>query len=177
MPPRNSRGKNILEADREIAPFVIEELEKTYLQNFSYENSKPEILLKGVFDRVDNAAGFVRIVDYKTGKDELNSKKGFEEIFSDPDLKATFQLYFYSYIYKRLRAGAKLKAGIYRMKSISEGISYLNDGDEITSEKLDDFETHLKNLIAEIMDDKIPFSQTEDEKRCFYCSYREICNR
>jgi len=169
--------KNILEADREIAPFVIEELEKTYLQNFSYENSEPEIVLKGIFDRVDSASGIVRIVDYKTGKDELNSKKGFEEIFSDPDLKATFQLYFYSYIYKRLRADAKLKAGIYRMKSISEGISYLNDGDEITFEKLNDFENHLKNLIAEMMDDKIPFSQTEDEKRCFYCSYKEICNR
>ncbi|MEP7170843.1 MAG: PD-(D/E)XK nuclease family protein, partial [Bacteroidota bacterium] len=169
--------KNILEADKEIAPFTIEELEQTYLQSFNYDTSKAEVLLKGVFDRVDNANGFVRIVDYKTGKDELNSKKGFEEIFGNPKLKATFQLYFYSYIYKQLHPDKKLQAGIYRMKSISEGIDYLDNGEEIPGIKLHEFESALKKLIIEIMDSTIPFLQTEDEERCIYCAYKEICSR
>jgi RecB family exonuclease len=169
--------KNILEADSEIAPFTIEELEKIFTLNFTYNNSQPDVLLKGVFDRVDNTNGFTRIVDYKTGQDELNSQKGFEEIFTDPKLKATFQLYFYAYIYKQLHPGKKLKAGIYRMKSIRDGIAFLNEGEEITEVKLQEFENSLKKLLEEIMDATIPFSQTEDEKRCVYCPYREICNR
>ena len=169
--------KKILEADSDIAPFEINELEKTFSINFKYDNDQKDILLKGVFDRVDSENGFVRIVDYKTGKDELNSKKGFEEIFIDPKYKATFQLYFYSYIYKQLHLDKKLKAGIYRMKSISDGISYLNDGEEISETKLQEFESFLKNLIVEIMNPVIPFSQTDDEKRCEYCPYKEICNR
>ncbi|MEO5571784.1 MAG: PD-(D/E)XK nuclease family protein [Bacteroidia bacterium] len=169
--------KNILEADSDIAPFEINELEKTFSINFKYNDEHNDVLLKGVFDRVDSENGFVRIVDYKTGKDELNSKKGFEEILSDPKYKATFQLYFYSYIYKHLHHDKKLKAGIYRMKSISDGISYLNDGEEIKDIKIQEFESFLKNLIVEIMNPVIRFSQTEDEKRCEYCPYKEICNR
>jgi RecB family exonuclease len=169
--------KNILEADSEITPFEIKELEKTFAMNFNYANDQKEVVLKGVFDRVDSENGFVRIVDYKTGKDELNSKKSFEEILSDPDLKATFQLYFYAYIYRSIYPDKKLKAGIYRMKSIKDGISYLNDGEEITEIKSEEFEGFLKNLIGEIMNPDIPFSQTDDVKRCEYCPYREICNR
>ena len=63
------------------------------------------------------------------------------------------------------------------MKSIKDGISYLNDGEEITDLKLQEFESFLKNLIGEIMNAAIPFSQTDDEKRCEYCPYKEICNR
>ncbi|HKR04739.1 MAG TPA: PD-(D/E)XK nuclease family protein [Bacteroidia bacterium] len=169
--------RNILDADKEIAPFAIEELEKTYLQDFNYDISKKEVWLKGVFDRVDNTNGLVRIVDYKTGKDELHSKKGFEEIFTNPKLKATFQLYFYAYIYKQLHPETKLQAGIYRMKSIRNGIDYLDNGEEISEIKLQEFENVLKKLVGEIMDNTIPFSQTEDEERCIYCPYREICNR
>ena len=61
-------------------PFTIEQLEQKFEQSFKYDDSKPEVLLQGIIDRVDTANGFTRIVDYKTGKDELNSKKRFDDI-------------------------------------------------------------------------------------------------
>lgn len=169
--------KKILETDKAIAPFTIEVLEGKFEQSFKYNNLKQEVVLKGIFDRVDGINGFVRIVDYKTGSDELNSKKGFEDIFSNPKLKATFQLYYYSYIYKQLFPSKEVQAGIYRMKSISEGIAYLNDGNAITELKLQEFENSLENLISEIMNPEISFSQTTEVERCKYCPYKEICNR
>lgn len=169
--------KRILEADKDLAPFYIETLEQSFEHTFTYDRAKPQVQLRGIFDRVDLTNGGARIVDYKTGGDELNNKKGFAEIFADPKLKATFQLYYYAYIYKELNADKKLRAGIYRMKSISDGLDYLEDGEEINKLKLQEFENHLEDLIAGIMNPTIVFSQTTDEKRCVYCPYREICNR
>lgn len=169
--------RRIIEEDKKIAPFNIEVLEGKFEQEFSYHSSKPKVILKGIFDRVDLTQRFTRIVDYKTGKDELKPKKEFADIFSNPDLKATFQLYYYSYIYKQQHESSKLQAGIYRMKSMSEGISYLDNGEEITGLKLQEFENHLEDIITDIMNPAKRFSQTEDEKRCKYCPYKEICHR
>ncbi len=167
----------ILNADLQTAPFNIETVEGKFGYGFKYHPSKPAVLLKGVFDRVDEVNGLARIIDYKSGSDELSPETPFEKIFSIPKFKASFQLYYYSYIYKQLNPQKKLQAGIYRLKSISEGLSYLSEKAEIPDVKLQEFEDNLEELINEILNPQVNFSQTSDEKRCRNCPYKEICNR
>jgi hypothetical protein len=35
----------------------------------------------------------------------------------------------------------------------------------------------LKGLLEEMYDPEVPFSQTDDLKKCEYCAYKEICGR
>jgi len=169
--------KKIIEADKKIAPFTIEATEATFEHHFKYNPAQHGVLLKGIFDRVDSTGEFFRIVDYKTGSDELNPRREMKEVFSTPKLKATFQLYYYSYIYARKHHIKKLRPAIYRTKSISEGLSYLYEDADSFELKLQDFEYALEELLSEIMNPEKPFLQTSDEKKCRNCPYKEICNR
>ena len=52
-----------------------------------------------------------------------------------------------------------------------------NPDNLVTPEILQLFEKHLINLLQEIIDSEIPFSQTDDEKHCRYCDYAAICKK
>jgi hypothetical protein len=47
----------------------------------------------------------------------------------------------------------------------------------ITPEILQLFEDHLINLLRDIINPKLPFSQTDDVNHCRYCDYFAICKR
>ena len=70
-----------------------------------------------------------------------------------------------------------VKAGLFRLRKLSEGIGYINDGNVISDEQFIEFFTRTKDLLAEIFNPEVPFKQTEDESRCVYCAYKDICNR
>ena len=40
-----------------------------------------------------------------------------------------------------------------------------------------EFRYQLNALLQEIFNPAIPFTQTEDDKRCAYCDFRGICHR
>ena len=52
-----------------------------------------------------------------------------------------------------------------------------NSNNLITPEILQLFEEQLINLLQEIIDKEISFSQTDDEKHCRYCDYAAICKK
>ena len=41
----------------------------------------------------------------------------------------------------------------------------------------DEFQERLKTLLEEIYDQKEPFTQTEDTKKCSFCDFKSICKR
>ena len=41
----------------------------------------------------------------------------------------------------------------------------------------DDFRERLQALLEEIFNEKEPFMQTEDTKKCSYCDFKAICKR
>ncbi|MAJ52310.1 MAG: Inactivated superfamily I helicase, partial [Flammeovirgaceae bacterium] len=96
----------ILDIDEKYAPFKIIGLEVGTKEGFSVDLSLPVngrkhvIGLKGKIDRIDLKGGVLRVIDYKTGKDE----KTFETLNSliDPENikrnKTAFQIFFYSYL-------------------------------------------------------------------------------
>ncbi|CAN5391745.1 PD-(D/E)XK nuclease family protein [soil metagenome] len=169
-------AKRILRFDLSEAPLLIKGLEVVIQNSFAIENIG-EIGLKGTLDRVDEKNGLIRILDYKTGNDDLKFPEDFMQLFADPAFKTTFQLLFYVYLYKKQAAEIPMVAGLFQLKQFSEEINYLNKKAPVSSEILESLELGLKTMIIEIFNSKIPFSQTTDIERCVYCDFKGLCNR
>ncbi|MCX6275466.1 MAG: PD-(D/E)XK nuclease family protein [Bacteroidetes bacterium] len=181
-------GKNILmrnvliELIRKILEFdkkeilTIKYLEEEFILPVEVENGK-HVNLYGIIDRVDSSEGVLRVVDYKTGAPDHRRATDIESLFTSPDFKEQFQTFFYSMLLKKRERNMPVKAGLFRLRKLSEGIGYINDGNVISDEQFTEFFTRTKDLLAEIFNPEVPFKQTEDESRCVYCAYKDICNR
>lgn len=166
----------ILEIDKNYLPFEILQLEKDVSKLFPIGNNKV-VKLFGIIDRVDTKDDLLRIVDYKTGKVEKRKPAAIEDYFNDTIYKEQFQAMYYAYLTNSFIPGRQISSGLMALKTMKDGIWMLNNGEPFSKEQFEQFENHLKKLIQEIFNPEIPFSQTEDESRCIYCAYREMCHR
>ncbi|MGH2575692.1 MAG: PD-(D/E)XK nuclease family protein [Ignavibacteria bacterium] len=167
----------ILENDKLEAPIKILDLEKKATREIEIQvnGGSVKIKLLGILDRIEEKDSKIRIIDYKTGAVKTKSKD-FEKIFSGPDFRDSFQQYFYAYTYKEDNPQADIKMGIYYLRNMEDGISFL-DEEAVTSEELSNFEEGLKKKLSELFDTEIPFVQTEHIDRCKWCPYNSICYR
>ncbi|RLD80550.1 MAG: hypothetical protein DRJ15_06760 [Bacteroidetes bacterium] len=141
-----------------------------------------QVKFKGTADRIDKKGEKVRIIDYKTGGVDTSKLKpaNWDKLFSDPEYSQAFQLMMYAWLYHKTNPEAKdMDAGIISLKTPGNGPDMVKppDSKAIDLKTLQLFEEHLITLIQAIFDPSVPFKQTEDDKRCKYCSYKEICNR
>jgi hypothetical protein len=177
---------HVLESDKIYAPFEIDMLEESNFKTSLAINSSLTILLGGKIDRVDKKGEVVRIIDYKTGKDE-NSFSSVAALFvrdNEKRNKAVFQAMLYAWLYARIKVDPiqKLQPGLINRKEIfNEQFQYglvmekqvLDD----VSHLLPEFEERLLELLTELFNPTQPFDQTINVKMCEYCSYKGICNR
>jgi hypothetical protein len=168
--------EHIVAHDKRSAPLTIKSLEQEIAFSILLANGKP-VTLYGIIDRVDSSDGGVRIVDYKTGKTEDKKASGIPALFESPDYKEQFQTFFYSYLLHSNTKQPGIRAGLFRLKKVTEGIKYINEGEVISAEQFSEFEFHLKALLAEVFNPEVSFYQTKDEKQCVYCAFKDICNR
>ncbi|MCR4878889.1 MAG: PD-(D/E)XK nuclease family protein, partial [Bacteroidales bacterium] len=169
-------------------------------------NRRIEVVLTGSLDRVQKCGNNAMILDYKTGKVEAsklqvkvpktNKKKAEAEnqemaepdplapIFDNPDYEKLFQLVFYAIMYDFccLQKPKTVQAGIISTHEINKNnpnyifhASILGDGDLLKHKT--DLSKHLDKLFLKIFDDKTPFLQTEDTKRCKNCEFLHLCGR
>lgn len=166
------------------------DLEQRYQTEVSLPNAENiTVKLKGFIDRVDKLDDVVRIIDYKTGNVEANelsfsSWEAFAE--SDKNGKA-FQVLMYAWLYweNHPNGAPKFNSGVISMRKLSEGlISFAikpgrnADPDMmIDANKLDQFEALMMEILEEIFDKTIPFTQTEVLKTCENCEFRGMCQR
>lgn len=188
---KNSLSRNIirkllgmiLDNDEQTAPFGIRTLEKEIVSEITFPDGEKPVMLKGRLDRIDFCKSKTRIIDYKTGRVDFQLAKKeaseplFAEMFIDPKYSSLLQGYLYAYMYLKKNPVEKVQIGIYPIKKLSDGVTLLNNGKEISLEQLKGFEEHLEKLFAEIFDPYTPFDQTTDEEQCKYCDYKTICNR
>ncbi|WP_207535833.1 PD-(D/E)XK nuclease family protein [Desertivirga arenae] len=182
----------ILSHDENVAPFAIIELEnkKDYKLRFpiSIKDREHQVLLYGIIDRVDRRDGTIRIVDYKTGSDEVkySDLDALFERDGDRQNKAMIQTLFYTYIYEQVKQVEKVEPNLYIIRKMkNDGTLFFSGGRNgkafLQAEHLEDiksgFYTKLRELLEELFNPEIPFAQTSRAANCGYCAYKEMCGR
>lgn len=133
------------------------------------------VKLTGKVDRVDDYNGITRIVDYKTGRVELNKVEivNWEDLTTDYiKYSKSFQVLIYAYIMAKSQdTRFPVEAGIISFKNLSEGYlkfskknksgNHARKDSLITNETMDNFYKELKTLIIEICNPNIPFIEKE----------------
>lgn len=180
----------ILRNDEKLAPFKIEELENksdyVMLYPIGEAGQNRNIWLYGIIDRVDVKNGKVRIVDYKTGKDQI-TYKDFPSLFEDQAKdhnKALVQTLFYTYVYEQVKGRQYVEPHLYTVRDFKEGTLFKEKqrgGLVLQDQSLEAFKSmfanKLKEKLDELFDESIPFVQTAHKENCGYCPYKDICQR
>ncbi|WKD85178.1 hypothetical protein KCTC32516_00517 [Polaribacter huanghezhanensis] len=127
------------------------------------------IKIKGQVDRIDELNGVTRIVDYKTGIVEAkNLKISDVSDIADEKYNKVIQVLLYGYMYAKSNSTpTKIESGIISFKNLKSGflkVDFGNKDYEITPERMDVFMNSIKEIIKEIFDVSIPFTEKAHEK-------------
>ncbi|MDE5928675.1 MAG: PD-(D/E)XK nuclease family protein, partial [Duncaniella sp.] len=152
------------------------------------------INIKQYLDRVDRVfptdhygdltKGTIRIIDYKTGVDNIEFKS-LDDLFAPTARdrrKAILQLMFYSRAYaEKFRYEGPVQPFIYRMRTIySDGLNplkYCGKPLKDYHEIIDGYMERLEALVREMLLSDKPFTQAEKEESCTFCLFKTLCRR
>lgn len=148
------------------------------------------INVTGSIDRVDRVNGQLRIVDYKTGEDEL-STPSISSAFDPAQKKrqkAFVQIFFYCQAYSAAqpnKASEPIKPMIYSIKNVySQGLEPLKAGEGKNKVDIEDYRTYAEDyktnmaaVIQSLFDPNVNFSSTAapDNHVCKYCNFKSVC--
>lgn len=191
-------ANRIIEHDMSMAPFDILALE----ENTSTVPWKIPVVsdaaqytmhLGGRIDRIDNAGGSLRVVDYKTGKVELEAKD-LNSLFdptSHTKAKAVYQTLHYAHLLgvrePKLVETMRVQPVVYSTRDaeddtydplkagllIIKGEPILHYAHQVEQV----FVQAVQDLVQGMFSEDLVFDQIEDEKPCQYCDYRQLCQR
>src|SRR5690606_5593435 len=124
--------------------FTIIELEnnKDYVIDFpiTVNGIERTVKLQGIIDRIDEKDGKIRIVDYKTGGDDLAYTKNVNQLFDATDQKfnkALIQTLFYTYIYEQKTGRTDVEPHLYAIRRLKdEGSLFHSDRQPLIQAKL-----------------------------------------
>jgi len=133
------------------------------------------IYIAGKVDRIDEVDGTIRIIDYKTGKVDQSKVElvNWEDITTDyTKYSKPFKILMYAYMIQSQKQFAKpLEAGIISFKNLSAGFLKFAKKDKtgrgatkdvlITQETFDNYLSELYQLVLEICNVNIPFTEKE----------------
>ncbi|NBC83424.1 MAG: hypothetical protein GVY19_08580 [Bacteroidetes bacterium] len=179
----------ILEIDKNYAPFTIESLEGYHEKwvPVEFTDQAIQVRIGGKIDRIDANNGRLRIVDYKTGK-KKNTFKDIEETFWRSDENrpaAVFQVFLYSYLYTGKRK-ENVEPHLIFIRDIyssaySGQVFQSQNNQRIPVQNYKDvageFEENVHKLLQHIYNPDIPFKQTTEEKHCERCEFSRFCWR
>ena len=130
------------------------------------------VKIVGKVDRIDELDGITRIIDYKTGKVESKDLKISDFSILSDEYKYTkaLQVMLYSFLYtkeNKFNFEKSLEAGIISFKNLKSGFLKMNfaqkgKDNNITEERLLEFQVELFRIIKEILNPEIPFIENTD---------------
>ena len=127
------------------------------------EKTKIKYKLKGTVDRIQSENGEIKIIDYKTGSFEpYKLSFGSYQDLIDKKKKEAFQLLCYCLMYTyNNKITQNLNAGIISFKNLNSGLISLKKSktQNYNQEELDNFKKVLDNVIEEIFDANLSFSE------------------
>lgn len=180
----------ILQTDLKLAPFSLVSVENRYERNLQIETPGGSriICLGGKIDRVDKVGDTLRVIDYKTGgaSQEFSS---LESLFDRDQRKrnsAALQALLYSWLVSDSYPDEKILPGLYVMKALFEEdfdpalmLKANGPGSRVEVFQLVEVEylEHLKGVLQSLYDPDTPFTQRENDQKCSYCDFAELCSR
>lgn len=174
--------KQTLKVDIKSTPFRY--IGSEYRFNTTYKvNEQLAVNFKGSIDRIDNIGDSVRIIDYKTGTGETKFKD-IQQLFDSTKDKRPYQIlqvFVYGLFFLMQNPDIKLSPAVYYLRSI------FNDFDpKITMDKvpvndlnscLPEFKEKFDEVVKDIFNPSVPFTQTQNNKNCQWCSFKDLCNK
>ncbi len=166
------------------APRKIIYLEKELYSDFSFGGKT--IRIKGIIDRVDATPGEneIRIIDYKTGRVEpreltVKKEEEMEGLFRDSKRSKALQVLLYTWLFNKNFpwVTGRLKPGIISLRSLSRGFMEVSLPEDDAGYMLSAAEESLRHVFENLFDENIPFEQQQNEDKCAWCAFKEICNR
>lgn len=163
--------------------FMVQECEQQH--NISLNYGGVDFNFTYIADRIDRLSdGSLRIVDYKTGKDET-SFKSVDELFSTKEThkRGMLQLMLYCNAYAlEKNLDEPIMPVIYKLRNMSEtGMYYNNEQLKDYRSINGDFKLMMDDVIKSLFDEKMPFVPTTNvdtsSTPCRYCRYAEFCRR
>ena len=176
----------ILDNDEQHAPFKILALEEKDQIDFKFPVNGVEkcITLHGIIDRIDEKDGVIRIVDYKTGADDLRFSS-LEDVFDTngkKQNKALIQTLFYTHVYEQANARQRVEPNIYSIRSMrSDGPLFMEGRGKLKlhGERLEEikvqFLEQMRRKLSELFDENIPFTPTTNDSSFAYSPYTTLC--
>jgi len=180
----------LLKVDSEFAPFEMVAVEGEYKIQLPLKSDSRKVNIAGIIDRVDRIENTIRVIDYKTGAADLIFKD-IGSLFDSGNKKrnkAAFQTLLYCLFYDMKHAdGLAVSPNVYGLKSIfnskfacvleqkegrAKGIPVGN-----YSAYKQEFLEGFTELLEEVFNPDIPFTQVEDVEICRTCPYIEVCHR
>lgn len=188
---------NMVKADSALYnPEIIgAEVRMKYSYPFNEDSRRANLV--AVADRMDsiideNGERRIRIVDYKTGKININLKTNLSAIFlGEKPGKYVFQLLFYCMMartlprFKDVDAIQPLIYGVfkglpmspaYRGGDIASDRQILDNADKSQTELSEFFRKGLDEVLTELFSEG-EFTQTPEPENCKYCNFRLLCKR
>ncbi|MGM9842209.1 MAG: PD-(D/E)XK nuclease family protein [Candidatus Limisoma sp.] len=150
-----------------------------------------------IIDRLDRAGGTLRIVDYKSGNDEIALSNIDTAFCGDNNYKGIFQVLLYGHLYN-LVEGRKdaIQPAIYKFRTMypEPGKSFglyrkgkikdvklnpqVKDYHCVMADNVDDsaeFYNKFINTLNEIFNPNVPFKQTQNKNHCSFCPFKDLC--
>ncbi len=182
-----------LHADLELAPFEYIDNEHKVTVEYPLGQGR-NVNMTFIIDRLDRlmlpgGERRLRIVDYKTGSDDLNFKKVaalFHPSSGDGNTKGIFQLMLYALLYPlhdaEWRAENPIALSIYRTRTLEvSGYQTMVEMNGVPLYShlplLEEFRTLLHEELSGLFDLSRPFEQTDDLTKCAFCDFRQMCGR
>lgn len=174
--------KQLFKVDMQDAPFIYRKGEQKIRISHTFEEGKTVNFIAFI-DRLDEVNGQTRVIDYKTGTGKKMSFKDMENLVTDSNNRsgAIFQTFFYAWLIYQETGNKNLNPSVYYIRNLFKGFDpYIYTGKTIVDDfapYLKEFNTTLETLLSDIFNPKIPFTQTENQDKCRYCNYKDICLR
>lgn len=131
------------------------------------------VKLGGTVDRIDRVDGVLRILDYKTGMVKAGDLRmlDFSVMKEGYKYAKPLQVMLYVYLYCTLNNidyTSEIEAGIISFKNLNNGFLKMNFAaprsydHQISKARMDDFIFELKEILKEIFNPEIPFTENPD---------------
>lgn len=157
---------------------IIKGLEVALKTSINIKGINFPVFIKGNIDRIDSFNGMLRIIDYKTGKVDLNElhSDNIEKLIIEKKLHKGFQLFLYAWLYqKSFNYDDSFLVGIISFRSLRKGFlsagfkTGTNINTFFNSDILSVFEENLKLLVKKVFNKNIPFHHNDRKEPCRFC--------